>query len=203
MRGSISLVPSPTSVHPSVTGCSVQSRASRQVQRSMITRWEERSISSRTISRTAGASTYALATGGSSGGAPAAERERIRLAGVWAGRAFQIVDDILDIDGNESQLGKSKGVDFIDGKPTLPLMFAMRDPQLGERLAELFVKKEKTKQEVEEALRMVKKTDAIVRSFKEAEGFKSKALKNLEGIPDSIFKVSLTQLAEMVVARRK
>jgi len=132
--------------------------------------------------------------------------DQVQMIGAYGlnlGMAFQIIDDILDIDGNEPQLGKSKGVDFIDGKPTLPLMFAMRDLQLGERLAELFVKKEKTKQEVEEALRMVKKTDAIVRSFEAAEGFKSKALKNLEGIPDSIFKVSLTQLAEMVVARRK
>jgi octaprenyl-diphosphate synthase len=129
--------------------------------------------------------------------------QKLGAYGLDLGMAFQIVDDILDIDGSESQLGKSKGVDFIDGKPTLPLMFAMRDPQLGERLAGMFVKREKTKREVEEALRMVKKTDAIIRSLEAAEGFKSNALKNLNGLPDSIFKQSLTQLAEMVVTRRK
>jgi octaprenyl-diphosphate synthase len=132
--------------------------------------------------------------------------DQVRNLGAYGlnlGMAFQIVDDILDIDGNESQLGKSKGVDFIDGKPTLPLIFAMRDPKLGERLAGMFVKREKTKREVEEALRLVKKTDAIVRSFEAAEGFKLKALQNLDGLPDTIFKESLTQLAEMVVARRK
>jgi len=132
--------------------------------------------------------------------------DQVQMLGAYGlnlGMAFQIVDDILDIDGSESQLGKSKGVDFIDGKPTLPLMFAMEDPRSGERLAEMFIRREKTKRQVEEALRLVKKTDAIVRSFEAAEGFKSKALKNLNGLPDSIFKESLAHLAEMVVARRK
>jgi geranylgeranyl pyrophosphate synthase len=123
--------------------------------------------------------------------------------GLNLGMAFQIVDDILDIDGNESQLGKSKGVDFIDGKPTLPLMFAMKDPKFGDRLAEMFVKREKTKLEVEESLQLVQKTDAIVRSYKVAEEFKSKALQNLKELPNSIYKESLTQLAETVVNRRK
>ena len=123
--------------------------------------------------------------------------------GLNLGMAFQIVDDVLDIDGSESQLGKSKGVDFTDGKPTLPLMFAMRDPRSGERIAELFVKREKTKRQVEEALGLVRKTDALTSSLQAAEAFKLEALKNLEELPDSIYKESLVQLAEMVVDRRK
>ncbi len=129
--------------------------------------------------------------------------QKLAAYGLNLGMAFQIVDDILDIDGNVSQLGKSKGVDFIDGKPTLPLMFAIEDPQFGGKLAKMFVKREKTKQEVEEALRLVQKTEAVNRSYKIAEDYKSKALQNLEGIPDSVFKESLSQLAEMVVSRRK
>ncbi len=129
--------------------------------------------------------------------------KKLSAYGLNLGMAFQIVDDILDIDGNESQLGKSKGVDFIDGKPTLPLMFAMEDPQFGSRLAKMFTKRKKTKQEVEEALRLVQKTNAVDRSYRIAKGYKSKALHNLEGIPDSVFKESLSQLAEMVVSRRK
>ena len=57
--------------------------------------------------------------------------QKLGAYGLNLGMAFQIIDDILDVDGDESQLGKSKGVDFIDGKPTLPLMFAMKDPQYG------------------------------------------------------------------------
>lgn len=132
--------------------------------------------------------------------------DQVQMLGAYGlnlGMAFQIIDDILDIDGNESQLGKSKGVDFIDGKPTLPLMFAMKDPKFGDRLAEMFVKREKTKLEVEESLQLVQKTDAIVRSYKVAEEFKSKAIQNLKELPDSIYKESLTQLAGTVVNRRK
>ncbi len=132
--------------------------------------------------------------------------EQVQMLGRYGlnlGMAFQIVDDILDIDGNESQLGKSKGVDFIDGKPTLPLMFAMQDSRYKEELARTFVKKKKTKREVEEALQLVRKTDAIARSRKVAVEFKAKALHSLEGLADSVYKQSLIQLAGMVVDRRK
>ena len=67
----------------------------------------------------------------------------------------------------------------------------------------MFVKREKTKRDVEEALKLVRKTDAVARSYKIAEEYKTKAIRNLKGIPDSVFKESLTQLAEMVVSRRK
>jgi octaprenyl-diphosphate synthase len=123
--------------------------------------------------------------------------------GLNLGMAFQIIDDVLDVDGDESHLGKSKGVDFIDGKPTLPLMFAIKDPQYGKTLAKMFVKREKTKQDVTKALSMVKKTDAVARSYKIAEKYKGKAVKEIKGLPDSVFKESLMQLAEMVVLRRK
>ena len=92
------------------------------------------------------------------------QMQKLGAFGLNLGMAFQIVDDILDVDGEESQLGKSKGIDFIDGKPTLPLMFAFKDPQFGSKLAKTFVKREKTKSEVREALRLVRKTDAVARS---------------------------------------
>ena len=42
--------------------------------------------------------------------------------GMNIGMAFQIVDDILDVTGEEASLGKPHGIDIIDGKPTLPLI---------------------------------------------------------------------------------
>ncbi|MDD1743707.1 MAG: polyprenyl synthetase family protein, partial [Methanomassiliicoccales archaeon] len=131
--------------------------------------------------------------------------EQVQMLGRYGlnlGMAFQIIDDILDIDGNESQLGKSRGVDFIDGKPTLPLMFAMQDPRSGGELARTFVKQKKTKREVEEALQLVRRTDAIARSHQVAEEFRGKALRALDGLADSIYKESLIQLAGMVVDRK-
>ena len=60
--------------------------------------------------------------------------------GLLAGRAFQIVDDILDLEGEESKVGKSLGTDWQRGKMTLPLI-RMREclvPELQMRMEELF-----------------------------------------------------------------
>jgi geranylgeranyl diphosphate synthase type II len=47
-------------------------------------------------------------------------RSRVRRAGMDAGRAFQIVDDILDLEGSEDSLGKTPGKDIDEGKLTYP-----------------------------------------------------------------------------------
>jgi geranylgeranyl diphosphate synthase type II len=70
--------------------------------------------------KTAALISASMETGAVLAGAPAAERERIRLAGVWAGRAFQIVDDVLDLESDGQTLGKTPGKDVRDGKLTYP-----------------------------------------------------------------------------------
>jgi len=53
-----------------------------------------------------------------------------RILGGYAkhvGIAFQLIDDVLDYDGNSAELGKNVGDDLAEGKPTLPLIHAMRD----------------------------------------------------------------------------
>src|SRR5438105_8754128 len=46
--------------------------------------------------------------------------------GLHLGVAFQLVDDVLDYSGNQQDLGKNVGDDLAEGKPTLPLIHAMR-----------------------------------------------------------------------------
>ena len=42
------------------------------------------------------------------------------------GIAFQLIDDVLDLSGNPEEIGKNLGDDLAEGKPTLPLLYAMK-----------------------------------------------------------------------------
>lgn len=54
-----------------------------------------------------------------------AEREALRIYGRELGLAFQLIDDVLDYEGDASAMGKNVGDDLAEGKPTLPLIHAM------------------------------------------------------------------------------
>jgi geranylgeranyl diphosphate synthase type II len=70
--------------------------------------------------KTAALISASMETGAIIAGMPEAERDRVRLAGMKAGEAFQIVDDILDLEADEKTLGKTPGKDLRDGKLTYP-----------------------------------------------------------------------------------
>lgn len=67
----------------------------------------------------------AMEMGALVGGADLAQREALKEAGILAGRAFQIVDDILDVVGESHALGKSRGKDEILGKLTYPALLGL------------------------------------------------------------------------------
>lgn len=52
--------------------------------------------------------------------------------GMHVGTAFQLIDDVLDLSGNSAEIGKNLGDDLSEGKPTLPLLYAMRNGNNGE-----------------------------------------------------------------------
>ncbi|CUA95811.1 polyprenyl synthetase family protein [Thiomonas bhubaneswarensis] len=60
-------------------------------------------------------------------------QEQLALAGRSFGTAFQLIDDLLDYNGNSAELGKNIGDDLREGKPTLPLIIAMRQGTTPQR----------------------------------------------------------------------
>src|SRR5215210_1644064 len=58
---------------------------------------------------------------------------RLARYGAHVGTAFQLIDDVLDYSGDEGEIGKSLGDDLAEGKPTLPLIHAMRAGSPGDR----------------------------------------------------------------------
>ncbi len=68
----------------------------------------------------------AMRLGAILGGASAAEEQAAASYGMHLGTAFQLVDDVLDYSADEQQTGKHLGDDLAEGKPTLPLIYAMQ-----------------------------------------------------------------------------
>jgi len=64
---------------------------------------------------------------------PAAEEEALRTYGLNLGIAFQLVDDVLDYNANQTCLGKTVGDDFREGKITLPVILAIHRGNEAER----------------------------------------------------------------------
>jgi octaprenyl-diphosphate synthase len=121
--------------------------------------------------------------------------------GMNIGIAFQIIDDILDVTGDRSTLGKPRGVDFMDGKPNLVLLKAMSDNTHGTKVRELFVKKEKTRKDLDDVIALVNMTNAVTEAKSLAISYTDKALESLRDIPETSYKDSMRQLAQIMVER--
>ena len=136
--------------------------------------------------------------------AKASEKESKALGGyaVNLGLAFQIIDDVLDLTGTQKELGKPLGIDLVDGKLTLPLLFAIEDEVYGDRISRLFVKKRKSRAEMRLTLELVAKTDALDRARSEAVKYSAKAKRNLSALKSSPYRDALRELAQAVVDRR-
>jgi octaprenyl-diphosphate synthase len=65
----------------------------------------------------------------------ASEKDEQAMAeyGMRLGTAFQLIDDVLDLSGESEDIGKNLGDDIAEGKPTLPLLYAMRNGSATQR----------------------------------------------------------------------
>ncbi len=75
--------------------------------------------------------------GALTGGLPRDQVEAFTAFGRYFGMIFQVRDDILDVVGSESELGKQAGQDLAEGVYTLPVLLALSDPVVGPELSPL------------------------------------------------------------------
>jgi octaprenyl-diphosphate synthase len=136
-------------------------------------------------------------------GAPAAHVDALANYGACFGTAFQIIDDCLDITGDESEMGKSLGTDLEKGKLTLPVIKLLRDLSGRERkdLQDLLVSKDGAdKKSV--VLKMIRERDILAYCTRRATEFVEDAKSGLRQLPDSMHVEALVSLADFVLERR-
>ncbi len=117
------------------------------------------------------------------------------------GMAFQIVDDTLDVVGDPHNTGKTVGTDLLEGKPTLPVIYAMQDKTYGNEIKTLFEETDISHEHVVRALHLISMTDSVQRCLEKARSIANEALGLLDSIPDSVYKRSLLNLASYIVDR--
>ncbi|MEB3159437.1 MAG: solanesyl diphosphate synthase [Synechococcus sp.] len=114
------------------------------------------------------------------------------------GLAFQVVDDILDFTGSDQQLGKPAASDLASGYLTAPALYALEEkPALGSLIEREFSEDG----DLEQALELVRASEAIQRSRALAETFAREARESLEWLPESPSRRALLDLPEFVLSR--
>ena len=135
-----------------------------------------------------------------------AEREQDEAAmsadGQNLGTAFQLVDDALDYDASPEELGKNLGDDLAEGKPTLPLIYAMEKGTDAERSMIRGAIEAGGLDRLDEIQAVVESTGALQYTAARAQEAADKAIEALAGIPDSDYKQALIAIADFAVKRR-
>lgn len=136
--------------------------------------------------------------GGYLAGASQVVVESVATSGYCAGMAFQIVDDLLDIEGDGDLTGKPIGIDLKDGNPSLPLVMAI---QRDADVRRVFEKEDPTAQEIQIALAKVRGSGVLVEGQKIARSYGQQALAALENLAPSPYYDSLLYFTQQLVDR--
>jgi|TARA_R110001583_G_scaffold184278_1_gene343583 octaprenyl-diphosphate synthase len=122
--------------------------------------------------------------------------------GKYLGTAFQLVDDILDYTADAKEMGKNVGDDLAEGKPTLPLIYAMSHGTDEQRqLIRDAIEHGNGMEHLDDILSAMKETGALVYTQKKAEIEADKAINALSILPESDYKTALIALAHIAANR--
>jgi len=127
--------------------------------------------------------------------------ENLALYGQHLGIAFQLIDDALDYKASQEDLGKKLGDDLAEGKPTLPLIYAIQKAGSSDAAIIIDAVKEGKRDSFNEVYEIVQKTQAITYTEHRADQEAAKAIDALGMLPKSPYKDALIDLAKFSVQR--
>lgn len=130
------------------------------------------------------------------------QAQALRLYGRYLGLAFQLIDDLLDYQGDADTMGKNVGDDLAEGKPTLPLIHAMNmgTPEQARLVRQAI--RQGGLERLDDVLAIVRDTGALDYTRARAEEMAGLALAQLDALPPSEYRDSMAQLARLAVDRK-
>ena len=135
-------------------------------------------------------------------GADSAAEEAMARFGHHLGTAYQLVDDVLDYRGSAAEIGKNVGDDLAEGKPTLPLIHAMRQGSPAQiALLRHAILHGGGRGDISEVVNAVESTGGITYTARAAEAEAAHARRALSSIPSSRYREALETLVEFSVSR--
>jgi octaprenyl-diphosphate synthase len=127
--------------------------------------------------------------------------EGLARYGMHLGTAFQLIDDVLDYSGDHAQTGKNLGDDLAEGKPTLPLIHAMRNGSSAQARIIRSAIERGGLEEFQSIMAAILETGALEYARRQAESESRRAIAAIDALPRSTYHDSLLQLAAFAVSR--
>lgn len=138
------------------------------------------------------------------GAAPTPVENALKRFGMHLGTAFQLIDDVLDYDGDTEAMGKNIGDDLAEGKPTLPLIYALAK---GNTEQQTIIKQGLQNDAIstatlQDVLKIVRDSGALDYTRQLAQHEAAAALQCLEALDDSVYRTALQKMVHFSVDRR-
>lgn len=130
------------------------------------------------------------------------QEERAMAAyGRHLGTAYQLIDDVLDYSASPDELGKNIGDDLAEGKPTLPLLYAMWNGTDAQAKLIRGVIEKGGRNRIDDVMEAIESTGAIAYTSRLAKREVHGALRCMEQLRPSPYKDALAALAEFAIER--
>lgn len=132
------------------------------------------------------------------------QQKALRDYGMRLGEAFQLIDDLLDFISHEDSLGKPAGVDLLEGKLTLPLIYArQKDLSLDTKIKRVIRDGNYDNVSREMLREAATRTQAVVRARERAEQAANAARRALKALPPSKYRDALDAIPMFVLEREQ
>jgi len=124
--------------------------------------------------------------------------EAMSECGFQVGLVFQMIDDLLDVEGVEGEIGKPVGIDLRDGNPSLPLVLGVqRDPEIRR----IFQSEHLSANQIASALGRIRESTIPQEVRQMALEHAARAQRALDRLPGSVYRDHLAHLIDQLVYR--